>query len=404
MTENRQHGAMEYSTPPVNLDNVRRYRLGRVREQLKKKDVGGLLVFDQLNTRYITDATNMQVWCSHYETRCVFVATEGPVILFDFGDMPHLAEGLPTIDDYRRMIPVYFFGAGSRYHDNTKRFAEEIFDLVNTYGGGNLRLALDSCNPSGTHALTAAGLEVVDGQDVMELARVIKSPEELELMKYSIRVCERAVAKMRESMHPGITENALWAKLHETNIALGGEWIETRLLSSGPRTNPWMRESSMRMIEKGDMVSFDTDLIGPYGYCCDMSRSWICGEEKPTNEQARIYNLAAESIQHHVNMLKPGMSFREASEKCWTIPDEFVDNRYGVIMHGVGLADEYPAIKYKLDYQEYGYDGMFEPGMTLCVEAYIGSIHGGEGIKLEEQVLITDTGCEQLTSYPLENW
>lgn len=404
MTENRQHGAMEYSTPPVNLDNVRRYRLGRVREQLKKKDVGGLLVFDQLNTRYITDATNMQVWCSHYETRCVFVATEGPVILFDFGDMPHLAEGLPTIDDYRRMIPVYFFGAGSRYHDNTKRFAEEIFDLVNTYGGGNLRLALDSCNPSGTHALTAAGLEVVDGQDVMELARVIKSPEELELMKYSIRVCERAVAKMRESMHPGITENALWAKLHETNIALGGEWIETRLLSSGPRTNPWMRESSMRMIEKGDMVSFDTDLIGPYGYCCDMSRSWICGEEKPTNEQARIYNLAAESIQHHVNMLKPGMSFREASEKCWTIPDEFVDNRYGVIMHGVGLADEYPAIKYKLDYQEYGYDGMFEPGMTLCVEAYIGSIHGGEGVKLEEQVLITDTGCEQLTSYPLENW
>ena len=404
MTEIRQHGAMEYSTPPVNLDNVRRYRLGRVREQLKKKDVGGLLVFDQLNTRYITDATNMQVWCSHYETRCVFVATEGPVILYDFGDMPHLAEGLPTIDDYRRMIPVYFFGAGSRYHDNTKRFAEEIFDLINTYGGGNLRLALDSYNPSGTHALTAAGLDVVDGQDVMELARVIKSPEELELMKYSIRVCEQAVANMRKAMHPGITENALWAKLHETNIALGGEWIETRLLSSGPRTNPWMRESSMRVIEKGDMVSFDTDLIGPYGYCCDMSRSWICGEEKPTNEQARLYNLAAESIQHHVNLLKPGMSFREASEKCWTIPDEFVDNRYGVIMHGVGLADEYPAIKYKLDYQERGYDGMFEPGMTLCVEAYIGSIHGGEGVKLEEQVLITDTGCEQLTSYPLENW
>ncbi len=404
MTEIRQHGAMEYSTPPVNLDNVRRYRLGRVREQLKKKDVGGLLVFDQLNTRYITDATNMQVWCSHYETRCVFVATEGPVILFDFGDMPHLAEGLPTIDDYRRMIPVYFFGAGSRHHDNAKRFAKEIFDLTNTYGGGNLRLALDSCNPSGTHALTAAGLDVVDGQDVMELARVIKSPEELELMKYSIRVCEQAVAKMRESMHPGITENALWAKLHETNIALGGEWIETRLLSSGPRTNPWMRESSMRRIKKGDMVSFDTDLIGPYGYCCDMSRSWICGEEKPTNEQARLYNFAVESIQHHVNMLKPGMSFREASEKCWTIPDEFVDNRYGVIMHGVGLADEYPAIKYKLDYQQYGYDGIFEPGMTLCVEAYIGSIHGGEGVKLEEQVLITDTGCEQLTSYPLENW
>ena len=94
-------------------------------------------------------------------------------------------------------------------------------------------------------------------------------------MRASLGVCEAGCRAMQEALQPGITENALWARLHETNIRLGGEWIETRLLSSGPRTNPWFRECSMRKIEPGDLVCFDTDLIGPYGYCSDISRSWL---------------------------------------------------------------------------------------------------------------------------------
>ena len=401
---NRQHGAMEFSQPPVDLDTVRWYRLNRVRDQLRKADVAGVLLFDQLNTRYVTDATNMQIWCSHYEARCVFVATEGPVILWDFGDMPHLAEGLPTIDEYRVITPFYTFAAGSRCEDNAKKFANEINDVVNSYGGGNRRLALDRCNVLGLHEMQACGIEIVEGQELLEYARVIKSEEELALMRHSVKVCETAVANMRLAMAPGITENALWAKLHETNIALGGEWIETRLLSSGPRTNPWMRESSMRVIQKGDLVSFDTDLIGPYGYCCDMSRSWVCGDGKPSEKQAELYQLSAEQIRFNMELLKPGLTFEEFSLKSWPIPDEFVGDRYGVIAHGVGLADEYPSIKPTVDYEKKGYDGVLEPGMTLCIESYIGSKNFGEGVKLEEQVLITETGYEMLTSYPLEDW
>jgi Xaa-Pro aminopeptidase len=94
----RQHGAMEYSEAPVDLDVVRRYRLERIQQQLRRLDYAGILLFDQINTRYACDATNLQVWCSHYETRCVFIATDGPLILFDYGEYPHLAEGIPTID------------------------------------------------------------------------------------------------------------------------------------------------------------------------------------------------------------------------------------------------------------------------------------------------------------------
>ena len=398
----RQHGAMEYTTPPVDLDGVRLERLERLRVELRKRDYAGLLMFNQINTRYATDATNMQVWCAHYETRCVFVCTDGPVVLFDYANLPHLAEDLPTIDEYRTIPSFYFFAAAERADERVAKFADQIADLVQTYGAGNNRIAVDHLSFKGIDALRARQLSIHEGEEVCERARAIKSMEELELMKASIAACEAGMYAMRDAMVPGITENALWAELHRTNIALGGEWIETRLLSSGPRTNPWFRECSMRPIEAGDMVSFDTDLIGPYGYCADISRSWIAGDGKPTDEQRRLYAAAYEQIQTNIGVLKPGMTFAEVSEKAWSIPDEFLSNRYSSLIHGVGLADEYPAIKHWVDWAEKGLQGTVEEGMTLCVESFIGSEGGKEGVKLEEQVLITADGAVPLSSYPYE--
>ena len=397
----RQHGAMEFSEAPIDLDKLRRYRLQRLRGKMEKFDVAGLLLFNQINTRYATDVTNMQIWCSHYESRCVFVAVDGPVVLFDYSNHPHLMEGVPTIDEYRVLPGISFFGAGNRVSEFSQEFAAQIADLLRIHGNQNLRLAVDRLSHTSCDALRARGLELIEGEQITETARAVKSEEELILMQASVDVCEEGIRSMQESLEPGITENALWAKLHETNIRLGGEWIETRLLSSGPRTNPWFRECSMRPIEKGDLVSFDTDLIGPYGYCSDISRAWVCGEH-PTDEQRRLYAKAFEQIEHNISVLKAGMSFREVSEKCWPIPEEFLSHRYSNLIHGVGLADEYPNIIHWIDFGSKGYDGLIEPGMTLCVESFIGSEGGREGVKLEEQVLVTENGVERLSSYPFQ--
>jgi len=399
----RQHGPMEFSEPAADLDAVRRYRLARLREEMKRHDYAGLLLFDQINTRYATDATNMQIWCSHYESRCVFLAAEGPCVLFDYADLPHLAEGLPTVDEYRPIPSFYFFTAGPDSERRAERFGDEIADLVRAHSGGNRRLAVDRLSHIGSDALRSRGLTLHNGQAVAERARSVKSPEELALMKHAIGVCEAAIGDMHAALQPGITENALWAKLHETNIRLGGEWIETRLLSSGPRTNPWFRECSMRRIEDGDLVCFDTDLIGPYGYCADISRAWRCGDGRPSDEQRRLYAAAYEQIRHNTGLLAPGVSFRELSENSWWIPDAYLDARYSSMMHGVGLADEYPSIKYRPDFEAKGYDGILEPNMTLCVESFIAAPDSREGVKLEEQVLITQTGCQVLSSYPLQD-
>jgi len=149
------------------------------------------------------------------------------------------------------------------------------------------------------------------------------------------------------------------------------------------------------------MISFDTDLIGPYGYCCDISRAWVCGD-RPSDEQRRLYAAAFAQVAHNTAILRPGMSFREVAERRWPIPEEFLANRYTGMIHGVGLADEYPAIGSLPNFETEDYDGTIEPGMTLCVESYIGAVGGREGVKLEEQVLVTETGIEPLSRYPLE--
>jgi Xaa-Pro dipeptidase len=122
----------------------------------------------------------------------------------------------------------------------------------------------------------------------MGKARVVKSDNELALMQYTIDVCEIGIQRMYDELKPGMSENELWAYLHFENIKHGGEWIETRIMSSGPRTNPWMQESSSRVMQKGLIVNFDTDLVGPFGYLADISRAWTVGHTKPTDEQRKL--------------------------------------------------------------------------------------------------------------------
>ena len=401
MTASRQHGAMDPIEPPCDLDEVRRYRLARVRRALAERDLAGIVLYDQVNTRYATDSTNMQVWSTHNEVRYVYVPTEGPVRLFELGGETVLSDGLPGVDEVLPSIPFLYFLTGDRQAEKVRAWAANLDAVIRENSGGNRGIAIDRVAPIGVMEMQRLGYQVFDGFEVMEVAREVKSAGEIALMRRSIAVCELAMQEMREAMEPGVTENALWAKLHQGCIARGGEWFETRLLSSGPRTNPWSQESSMRIIERGDMVSFDTDFIGPYGYCCDISRSWVCGDA-PTDEQRRIYADAHAQIEHNKALLRPGLSFQELTERLRPLGEEYVDQRYGVAMHGVGLCDEYPAIRYPQDWDEKGYDGVLTEGMVMCVEALAAPAHGREAVKLEEQVLITEDGFEQLSSYPLE--
>jgi Xaa-Pro aminopeptidase len=150
-------------------------------------------------------------------------------------------------------------------------------------------------------------------------------------------------------------------------------------------------------------VCLDTDAVGCHGYYTDLSRTFLAGDLPPTDRQREIYSLAYEQLQHNIDLIEVGMSFREYAERTWAIPEEFVDHRYLGPVHGNGMVAEYPIILYPDLFDQAGQDGVFESNMTLCVESYLGSSHGGEGVKLEEQVLVTLDGVERLTTYPYED-
>ena len=149
------------------------------------------------------------------------------------------------------------------------------------------------------------------------------------------------------------------------------------------------------------MMAFDTDLVGAYGYCTDISRTWLCGDKKPTDAQKDIYTKAYEQVQYNMSILRPGMSFRDLTNEALEYPENEY-RHYSLQYHGVGLCDEYPAIPFTWELNELSYDGTLQPGMVLCVESYVGRRDGGPGVKLEEQVLITDSGYELLSKYPFE--
>jgi Xaa-Pro aminopeptidase len=274
-------------------------------------------------------------------------------------------------------------------------------DILRQHGGGNTRLAVDHLDWRAADSLLSHGISVVAGQPVIESARSVKTPVELLLMRAAVANCEDAVRQLIGECRPGITEHELWSILHRENIASGGEWIETRLLASGPRTNPWYQECSDREVKAGDLVALDTDLIGTMGYCCDISRTWRVGGGPPSDRQQRTYADAYSHLMRLLESVGPGVTLTELAEAIGPKPSGY--GSYGCLIHGVGMCDEYPVAYWQG--QNQAYDDVLQPGMTVCVESYLGPEDGGEGVKLEEQVLVTETGIEVLSTLPFqEDW
>ena len=389
----------------INFDRMRMYRLNRVKEQLQINNIGACILFDPINIRYATDSRNMSLFSMHELVRFVFIPADGKVILFDYPKSEHLSEHLCTIDEIQEVVSWDFFSANNFVDKNAKKWAGMVQDLMNKYSPDNNRLAIDVSDPVGIQALLEQfNVTLLNAQKLIETARSIKSIDELICMQASIETAEKGMYLMREKLQAGMTEEELWSYMHKVNIENGGEWFETRLLVSGPRTNPWLQECSNRIIEKGDIVAFDTDMVGPYGYCADISRTFVEGNIF-SEEQKKLYELAVENIQHNKSLIKAGTSFREFAEKSWMLPSNCYDNHYPCIIHGIGLCDEWPFVAFpNRDFTNADFSGYFLENMTICVESYIGEVGGKEGVKLEDQFLVTKDGLQQLSSFPYENF
>ena len=382
----------------IDFDKLRSYRLDRVRNELKKNNIEACILFDPVNVRYALDTVNMSVYNMHNLTRYCFIPVDGPTILYEYFNCEILSKGIDLIDEIRPAITWDYFSNGDQSELQLKKWVNEVNDLSNTYFKSK-KIAIDVINGPAVNELNKKGIKVLEAKKILEQARVIKSSEEIKCMRAALDVADIGIIKMRDYLKSGITEDELWSILHKTNIENGGEWIECRILSSGSRTNPWMQESSNKIIQDGEIVSFDTDMVGPYGYCADISRAFVCGNKFNEN-QKKLYQTAVEQIDYNSRLIKAGVTFKEFTEKAWILPSKYYGNRYSVMLHGIGLCDEWPAIRYPTDGGERG--GTFQKNMTITLESYIGEVGGNEGVKLEQQYLVGENGLELMSHHPLE--
>lgn len=395
---------LEYSPEieEIDLKAVRAYRLGRVRAEMAKRDIGALILSDPVNIRYATGTRNMQVFTARNTPSRYLLLTADRSILYEFTGCRHLADGFGTVDEVREAETTSFVAAGPGIEERERAWAGKMTATIRDLVEKETVVGIERMNAGVAVAMARMGVRLVDAQEPVEMARSIKSDEELKCVIASLRATEKAAAQLRHAIRPGVTENELWSVFHQAVIALNGDYVETRLLSSGSRTNPWFQESAHKVIGENELIGFDTDAVCCHGYYSDFSRTFHSGPGTPSAEQRTLYRIAYEQIRHNIDILRPGMTFREYAEKAWEIPEKYFANRYYVSAHGVGMTGEYPYLYHRADFPDSGYDGVILPNMTLCVETYIGEEGGREGVKLEEQLLVTETGTTVLTEFPFE--
>ena len=381
--------------PEIDTDRLHQYRTQRLKQKMREMDVAVCIMVSPISLRYAINYRNYALFMSHIPSTYLFYPLDGDFVLHNAFD-PSIAA-----KNQRRGQPLSYMYGGDELTPLAAAFAKDVDQYLNQIGARNRRIAIEYVNPSITQAMEQRGLEVVDGVHITERARLIKSPDEINCMRWAIAVAEHGAAKVAECLKPGVSELQLWGLLNYANIANDGDWHDGRMLASGPRINPWLQEASERKLESGDLLGFDTDMVGPYGYFADLSRTFHCGPAKPNKRQKQLYRLAIDEVEHNINLIHPGVSFSTLQKNAYPVNEAFHQNAYPCIVHGVGMCDEYPHIHPNFR-GPLPYDGIIGEGMTLCVESYMGAVGEQNGVKLEQQVLVTDSGVEILTQYPFE--
>jgi Xaa-Pro aminopeptidase len=383
----------------VDFEGLRRERPHKVQTEMQSRDIGALLLTDTMNIRYATGVSVMPLWTATNLAHYVLVPAEGSPVIFEMAQAKFRAEEF--FPDVRNAHYWQARFAETMAAERSAEWASEVKAVLEEWGVGDAKLGMDCLDYHGFSALRSQGIQLADADEPMEAARIIKTADEIELLKQSAAVCEAALYDLAEAIRPGVSEHELLGVFYHKMLSLGGEHCFSRLLSTGHKTNPWFHEAGSKLVRPGDLVAFDTDMTGPEGYVCDISRTFLCAE-KATPAQREAYKVAFEFTQELASLLRPGLSYAELAENLPEYPDAYKDQRYSFVLHGVGTDDEPPFLPFPDEPGAVKLEGEFRENMVVSVEFYAGKVGEQEGVKLEDEVCITADGPVMLSLYPYE--
>jgi Xaa-Pro dipeptidase len=384
----------------VDFRRLHRYRLGRARQALRASELGALLVFDNNNIRYLT-STAIGEWARDKMCRFAVLAGDGEPHLWDFGSAAAhhriYAPWLQPICCHAGMVGLR--GTVPPDAGLVKRAALEIKAVLDENGVGGMPLGVDVVEPPMLFELQKLGIEVRDGQQTLLDAREIKSRDEIMLLNTAASMVDGAYQMIYEKLKPGVRESDIVASVNHMLYSMGSDDVEAVNAVAGERCSPHPHNFTDRIIRPGDQAFFD--IIQAYmGYRTCYYRTFSVG--RATAPQRDAYRKAREWMDAAIAMVRPGVGtdqiaavFPRAEEFGFPNEMEAFALQFG---HGLGVALHERPIISRLVSLSNPYE--IKAGMVFALETYCPATDGRSAARIEEEVVVTDRGCEIITLFP----
>jgi Xaa-Pro aminopeptidase len=385
----------------VDVARLRADRLARVKRLLAESDLGALLCFDMNNIRYVT-ATHIGTWAMDKLARFTLLCRDDDPVLWDFGSAArHHELYCPWLEGRSPAGISTLRGAMSPQSGRAEDVAEKVRRSLEARGLLGEPVGVDVVEPAVLFALQRAGVEVVDGQQLMQDARVIKSPDEVTLLDSACMMVDAAYDELYRALRPGVRENECVALVNKVLYELGSEHVEGVNAISGERCSPHPHVYTDRVLRPGDPAYFDI-LHSYLGYRTCYYRTFAVGSASRGLVDA--YVRCRDILDHAISLIRPGVMtdevasvFPRAQEFGFGDEEAAFALQFG---HGVGLSIwEKPVISrlVSIDHPE-----EIREGMVFALETFWPASDGWQAARIEEQLVVTADGCEIITRFPAE--
>jgi Xaa-Pro aminopeptidase len=387
----------------VDFDKLRKDRLNKSLKQLELSEVDALFCLDPDNIRYITSAT-IGTWARDKMTRYVILPRGGEPILFDVGSrvvVQKSSHGAPWLKGNVQPAVAWGRGAVPAEVGAVKKVAGIVKQVLRDHGIGKGKVGVDILDVPLFNAFKDVNIEVVDGNKIMLESRLIKSPEEIDLLDTAAMMADCTYYELAKNVRPGVRENDLVGIANNLLYSMGSDFVECINCISGPRTNPHHHDFTDRRLRPGDIVFFDI-MHSFCGYRTCYYRTFSVGN--PSQEKKDLYDDCLSWLQESIKVVKPGATTKDIADK-WPGPEvlgfstenEVLANQWG---HGIGMSIWEPPVISRAWSLKYPYP--IKKDMVMALETYAGEKNMDFGIRIEEEVVVTSNGHKVLTRFPVE--
>jgi Xaa-Pro aminopeptidase len=386
----------------VDFARLRNERLARIKRVLRASELGALLCFDMNNIRYIT-ATHIGTWAMDKLARFSLLPRDDEPLLWDFGSAArHHTLYCPWLGAERSRAGISTQrGAMSPESGRAEDVARKVRIELEERGLLHEPLGVDVIELPVLFALQAEGIRVVDGQQLLQQARLIKTQDEITLLSTACMMVDAAYDELYRNLRPGLRENECVGLVSKVLYDLGSEHVEGVNAISGERCSPHPHVYTDRALRPGDPAYFD--ILHSYnGYRTCYYRTFVVGSA--SQAQVDAYKRCRQILDQAIYAIKPGVTTAEIVS-LWPAAPEFgfpdeeaaFALQYG---HGVGLSIwEKPIFSRLVSLQ---HPETIQQGMVFALETFWPASDGWSAARIEEQLIVTKDGCEVITRFPAE--